>query len=199
MQDLVADYGAPYLHCATVEAMVERVRDDRWRLRNVFQVCPSDVNYGPRFLSDLERTRLWTPSTRRVLVIQPRWSRMDIGFQTLERFAPRGGWSIDLLDDLPLRNIDWAQVMDKAHRRPAAAIFLAYYFPEENIAFLREFLSNPARAFVYTLYGPSVPRRAAASAGSAGSSMTSPPPSASSCTRRSCRRFRRPGSPAIAR
>jgi branched-chain amino acid transport system substrate-binding protein len=160
VQDLVADYGAPYLHCATMEAMVNRVREDQHRLRNVFQVCPSDVHYGPRFirfLSELERARRWAPSTRRLVVIQPRWSRMDIGFQNLERHASRGGWTIDLFDDLPLRNIDWASVMDKVHRRAPAAIFLAYYFPEENIAFLREFLNNPARALVYTLYGPSVP------------------------------------------
>ncbi|MCB8882716.1 ABC transporter substrate-binding protein [Acidisoma cellulosilytica] len=160
VQDLVADYGAPYLHCATMEAMVDRVREDRWRLRNVFQLCPSDIHYGPRFirfLSELERTRQWTPSTRRVLVIQPRWSRMDIGFRSLERYAARGGWKIDLLDDLPLRDIDWAKVMQQVHAQSPAAIFLAYYFPEENIAFLREFLSNPARALVYTLYGPSIP------------------------------------------
>ena len=160
VQDMVAEYGAPYLHCATMEAMVARVREDRHRLRNVFQLCPSDIHYGPRFirfLSELERSRRWTPSTRRVLVIQPRWSRMDIGFQTLERFASRGGWSIDLMGDLPFRNIDWAKVMDEIHRQAPAAIFLAYYFPEENIAFLQEFLKNPARALVYTLYGPSVP------------------------------------------
>jgi branched-chain amino acid transport system substrate-binding protein len=160
IQDLVADYGAPYLHCATMEAMVNRVREDRWRLRNVFQVCPSDIHYGPRFirfLTKLERSRQWAPSTRHVLVIQPRWSRMDIGFQNLERFATLGGWKVDLLDDLPLRNINWAGVMDKVHRHGPAAIFLAYYFPEENIAFLREFLNNPAQALVYTLYGPSVP------------------------------------------
>ena len=160
VQDLVADYGAPYLHCATMEAMVNRVREDRWRLRNVFQLCPSDIHYGPRFirfLSELERTRQWTPSTRRVIVIQPRWSRMDIGFRSLERDAARGGWKIDLLDDLPLRDIDWRRVMQQVHAQSPAAIFLAYYFPEENIAFLREFLSNPARALVYTLYGPSIP------------------------------------------
>jgi branched-chain amino acid transport system substrate-binding protein len=160
VQDLVAAYGAPYLHCATMEAMVDRVREDRWRLRNVFQLCPSDIHYGPRFiwfLSELERSRRWTPSTRRVLVIQPRWSRMDIGFCNLERYAARGGWKIDLLDDLPLRDIDWAKVMDQVRRDAPAAIFLAYYFPEENIAFLREFLNNPTASLVYTLYGPSVP------------------------------------------
>ncbi|MDQ0393295.1 ABC transporter substrate-binding protein [Labrys monachus] len=160
VQDLVADYGAPYLHCATMEAMVDRVRLDRWRLRNVFQICPSDIHYGPRFIqfiTELEKTRAWTPATRRVLVIQPRWSRMNIGFQNLERLAARTGWKIDLLDDLPLRNIDWGTVMDKVHSLAPAAIFLAYYFPEENIAFLRQFLDNPANALVYTLYGPSIP------------------------------------------
>jgi branched-chain amino acid transport system substrate-binding protein len=160
VQDLVADYGAPYLHCATMEAMVDRVRHDQWRLRNVFQLCPSDIHYGPRFigfLKELELSRKWTPSTRRVMVIQPRWSRMDIGFLSLERIAAKAGWKIDLIDDLPLRNIDWGAVMDKVHRATPAAIFLAYYFPEENIAFLRQFLANPANCLVYTLYGPSIP------------------------------------------
>ena len=160
VQDLLADYGAPYLHCATMEAMVDRVRQDRHRLGNVFQLCPSDIHYGPRFiqfLTELEGSRLWTPGSRHVTLIQPRWSRMNIGFKTLERFAARAGWKIDVIDDLPMRNIDWAAVMGKIHRTAPAAVFLAYYFPEENIAFLREFLTNPANALVYTLYGPSVP------------------------------------------
>ncbi|WP_238858176.1 ABC transporter substrate-binding protein [Faunimonas pinastri] len=160
VQDLLADYGAPYLHCATMEAMVDRVRQDRHRLRNVFQLCPSDIHYGPRFiqfLTELERSRQWQPSSRRVTVIQPRWSRMNIGFRDLERFASRTGWKLDLIDDLPLRSIDWTAVMDKIHGSGSAAVFLAYYFPEENIAFLQEFLRNPANALVYTLYGPSIP------------------------------------------
>lgn len=160
VQDVVADYGAPYLHCATMEAMVDRVRQDRHRLRNVFQLCPSDINYGPRFiqfLSELEKSRKWIPHSRRVVVIQPRWSRMDIGFMTLERMARKAGFKIDLLEDLPFRNIDWSGVMDKLHRSDPAAIFLAYYFPEENISFLQHFLSRPANALVYTLYGPSIP------------------------------------------
>lgn len=160
VQDLLADYGAPYLHCATMEAMVDRVRQDRFRLRNVFQLCPSDIHYGPRFiqfLTELECSRQWMPQSRRVTVIQPRWSRMNIGFRNLERFSARSGWKIDLIDDLPLRNIDWSAVMDKVHRSAPAAVFLAYYFPEESIAFLRQFLINPANALVYMLYAPSVP------------------------------------------
>lgn len=160
VQDMVADYGAPYLHCATMEAMVDRVRQDRWRLRNVFQLCPSDINYGPRFiqfLSTLEKSRKWTPHSRRVVVIQPRWSRMDIGFINLERLALKAGFKIDLMEDLPIRGIDWSEVMDKLHKSDPAAVFLAYYFPEENISFLQHFLANPPNALVYTLYGPSIP------------------------------------------
>jgi branched-chain amino acid transport system substrate-binding protein len=160
IQDMLADYGAPYLHCATMEAMVDRVRQDQHRLRNVFQLCPSDINYGPRFiqfLSDLEKSRTWTPHSRRIVVIQPRWSRMDIGFLTLERMARKAGFKIDLMEDLPLRNIDWNGVIDKLHQSDPAAIFLAYYFPEENISFLQHFLARPANALVYTLYGPSIP------------------------------------------
>jgi|UPI00056D051F branched-chain amino acid transport system substrate-binding protein len=160
IQDMLAEYGAPYLHCATMEAMVDRVRQDQWRLRNVFQLCPSDIHYGPRFiqfLTELEKSKKWTPHSRRVVIIQPRWSRMDIGFLNLERMAARAGWKIDLFEDLPFRGIDWSSVMDKIHASDPAAVFLAYYFPEENISFLQQFLKNPAQALVYTLYGPSVP------------------------------------------
>lgn len=158
--DIVADYGCLYLNNATLESMVERVRQDRHRFRNIFQVGPSDIHYGPgfvRFLTELEASRRWAPRNRRLAVIQPNWPGMDIGFAVLERLAARSGWSVDLLDDLPMVGIDWRQVTRWINRLKPAAILLAYYFPEESIGFQRAFAADPVDALVYTLYGPSVP------------------------------------------
>ncbi|MCB1488366.1 MAG: ABC transporter substrate-binding protein [Bauldia sp.] len=158
--DIAADYGCLYLNNATLESMVERVRQDRTRFRNVFQIGPSDIYYGPgfvRFLNELESQGHWRPASRRLAVIQPAWPEMDIGFRGLERIASRHGWTIDLLDDLPLVHINWSRVVEWIHNVRPAAILLAYYFPEETIAFLRSFAADPANALVYTLYGPSVP------------------------------------------
>ncbi|WP_161601026.1 ABC transporter substrate-binding protein [Pseudooceanicola batsensis] len=160
IQEMMADYGAPYLHCATMEAMVDRVRQDPDRLSNIFQICPSDISYGPRFiqfLDQLSQSGQWNPHSNRVVVIQPRWSQMDVGLRRVEQMADRRGLKLEIIDDLPAQGIDWSQVMRRVHAADPCAVFLAYYFPEENIAFLRNYLADPGRALVYTLYGPSVP------------------------------------------
>lgn len=160
VQDLMADYGAPYLHCATMEAMVERVRNEPDRLSNIFQICPSDVSYGPRFiqfLDHLAENGEWRTRNNRITIIQPRWLQMDIGLQRVEQMAQRRGLQIDLISDLPPRNIDWAGVIRRVNSHDPCAVLLAYYFPEENIAFLRQYLADPGNALIYTLYGPSVP------------------------------------------
>lgn len=160
VQDLMADYGAPYLHCATMEALVERVRNEPDRLSNIFQICPSDVSYGPRFiqfLDQLEESGQWRTGNRRITIIQPRWLQMDIGMRRVEQMAQRRGLQIDHINDLPARDIDWPAVIRRVNRHDPCAVLLAYYFPEENVAFLRNYLADPGHALIYTLYGPSVP------------------------------------------
>jgi branched-chain amino acid transport system substrate-binding protein len=160
VQDLMADYGAPYLHCVTMEAMVDRVRQDPQRLRNVFQTGPTDIHYGPEclnFLTGLRDRGRWQPRNKRITVIQPHWSMMNIGSDRMEELADRHGWTLDYISELPLTGIGWHDVLRQAHRIDPAAILLAYYFPEENIAFQRAFAADPLDSLVYTLYGPSVP------------------------------------------
>jgi branched-chain amino acid transport system substrate-binding protein len=157
---MVADYRAPYLHAATMDSVVERVRQDPVRLGNIFQVCASDIFYGPafgRFVLQLEASGCWKPRSRKVVVIQPRWPGMNVGFEGLERVLARRGWKIDVIDGLPLRNIHWPSVVSRIHEFDPSIVFLAYYFSDESAAFQRAFLSDPLDSLVYTLYGPSIP------------------------------------------
>jgi len=160
VQDMLADYGCPYLHATTMESVVERVRRDPVRLGNIFQVCPSDIHYGPgmaRFLIDTAERAPDRFHNRRVVVLQPNWPGMDVGIAAMERLLGEARWTMDLVDDLPLKNIDWQGVVRRLHEADPAVIMLAYYFPEESIAFQRAFLADPLHAFVYMLYAPSIP------------------------------------------
>lgn len=160
VQVLLANYRAPYLHATTMECAVDQVRQEPTRFGHIFQVCPSDIHYGPgmaRFLIGLEERGQWRPHARRLAVLQPEWPGMDVGIRSLERLLGRHGWRIEVVGGLPLRNIDWASVMVRLEAIDPAVIFLAYYFIDESVAFQKVFRANPIPALIYTLYGPSVP------------------------------------------
>lgn len=160
IQEMLANYRAPYLHATTMECAVDHVRQEPTRFGHVFQVCPSDIHYGPgmaRFLIDLEARGRWRPHSRRLTVLQPQWPGMDVGIRALERLLGPHKWQIDIVEGLPLKNIDWAGVMSRIQSFDPSVILLAYYFIDESVAFQRAFRRNPAPALVYTLYGPSVP------------------------------------------
>lgn len=62
VHNMIGAYGAPYLHSATMESVVNNVRHSPTRLGNIFQVCASDVKYGPglaRFILSLEDSGTW--------------------------------------------------------------------------------------------------------------------------------------------
>jgi len=69
--DLAARYGAPYLHAMTSQSQAETVRENHSAFKNVFQVCPTEVHYGPGFIRflDQERARGWQPPSRRIAFV----------------------------------------------------------------------------------------------------------------------------------
>ncbi|MFN8186005.1 MAG: ABC transporter substrate-binding protein [Gaiellales bacterium] len=159
--EVVADYGCPYLNAATLETVVERVRDDRSRFSRVFQVGPTDIHYAPgfvRFLATLEESGRWTPRSRRLAVLQVTWPGMDIGLGTLEEAAASAGWEVAAVQYVSEGTTDWEAVNRGLQQDDPAAILLGDYWPEDAAAFQRAFLADPSDALVYVLYAPSVPR-----------------------------------------
>jgi branched-chain amino acid transport system substrate-binding protein len=74
LSDLLSDYGAPLLHSLTMECAVEPVRQEPLRLGNLFQVNASDITYGvglARFLKQIIAEKLWAPSNRKIVIVQP--------------------------------------------------------------------------------------------------------------------------------
>lgn len=160
VQRLVGDFGGPYLHAATMDYAVKCVRNDFSRLGNIFQVCASDINYGPgliRFLNGLEAHKQWEPDNRRIAVVQPPWPGLDIGLQNTNWGRGQREWSIELITDVPPSSESWDPVVDRLHRINPSVVVLASYFVEDGIAFQKAFMRRPIRSLVYKLYSPSAP------------------------------------------
>jgi branched-chain amino acid transport system substrate-binding protein len=158
--DILGEYGAPLLHAATMRCAVDRVKDSRTRLGNIFQTCASDVNYGlglSRFVTQMLAQGAWRPQRGRLAVVQPPWPGLDIGLQTIDEGLGAQGWQIEMImqSDGPA---GWHETLRKLHSLQPSIIVLASYFVEDAIAFQRAFLSDPLPALVYAIYSPSVPK-----------------------------------------
>lgn len=157
--DVVADYGSPYLHAATLQAMAARVADNS-RYRRIFQVCPSDVHYGPGFVRMLthvrERYGSWTPS-REVVVLQSAWPMADVGMESMARIADQTGWVVGDTLSLGEEPQQWAALAARVQAQAPAAVLISDYLLPATVGFIDEFLRAPTPTLVYALYSPSIP------------------------------------------
>lgn len=156
--EVVADWGIPYLHAATMRSMEERVLGDPVRYGRIFQVCPSDANYTPRFVEVMSRLRdrgQWLPSSRRLVVVQNAFGLTDLGLARGASIAERDGWQLELIGFGSGES--WAKVADRIRRSEPAAVMLGHYFLGGTVDFLRSFLAAPSDTLIYALYAPSLP------------------------------------------
>ncbi len=155
---MVGDYGAPYLHAATLEDVVNEVRNCPTELGNIFQTCASDVKYGPgmaRFITKLSVASAWQPIKKHITVLIPPWANLDIGLTETERILDRHGFSIDILSSIAIEKKDWVGVCQELQRSSPGVVMLASYLAEDGIAFQEAFSDNPFPALIYMLYNPS--------------------------------------------
>lgn len=161
VHDLIGEARVPYLHAATMRRAVERVRDSRTRLGNIFQTCASDVNYGlglVRFIQQMRSGKNWCGDRKRLSVVLPFWPGLDIGLDFVDDALSRLGWQIDIVEVRSESPDCWKQTVDALHRNNPSIIVLASFFVEDAIGFQRAFLESPIRALIYDIYSPSVPQ-----------------------------------------
>lgn len=161
IHDAVGDTGIPCLHAATMNDAVERVKTGGSRFHNIFQTCASDVNYGVglvRVIDQLQAKRHWCAQKKRLAIVTPEWTRLDVGIGQLELSLSRLGWKTEIVrieSDTPG---DWERTVRMLHQADPSLIMLSSYYVEDAITFQRAFLANPLRAMIYDIYGPSVPQ-----------------------------------------
>ncbi|HXF74238.1 MAG TPA: ABC transporter substrate-binding protein [Actinomycetota bacterium] len=158
--ELAADYGAPYLHATTCQLQLDQVRKDPRRYGFVFQVCPTEVHYGPgfvRFLDRLVGAGTWRPHGRDLMVVETPVVGGQIAIEPTFAAAERLGWRISSVVRVPELGADWPSVVDAIHREDPAAILIADFVVGELASFQRAFAERPTEALVYALYTPSIP------------------------------------------
>jgi branched-chain amino acid transport system substrate-binding protein len=163
--DIAADSGIPYLHAATMQAMERRVLSDPMRYSRVFQVCPSDIHYAPRYVEEMTSLRdqgVWSPSSDRLAVVMSPWSLgmpagpSDLGVAEAAQLADANGWSLEIVQPMEHSIGTWAALAERIVRTEPAAVMLGHYLVDGTVAFLDAFLGDPSDTLVYSIYAPSV-------------------------------------------
>ncbi|MDL5159782.1 ABC transporter substrate-binding protein [Actinomycetospora termitidis] len=156
--DLAAAAGVPYLHAATSGLMEQRAAEDPGRFSRVFQVCPSDVHYGPHFVdvvSGLRDRGTWRPGSRRLLAVrQPAWDLVDLGLSAAADHAERRGWALTV--EAP-RAGGWREAGARAAGDDPAAVMIGSYLVDDHVAFVEGFRDAGGAGLLYGIYAPSVP------------------------------------------
>ena len=154
------DHGCPIVTAMTSEDQARWVSGDPAVFGRVFQVGPTEVNYGTgiiAFLEDLRASRVWDADRREILPIE---TPVDAGqpFGPLAReHAERTGWTIADPEVVPLHDVDWEPVLDRIAASEPGVVMLTHFIPGEAAAFQRAFVGSRARPLVYMVYAPSLP------------------------------------------
>jgi branched-chain amino acid transport system substrate-binding protein len=155
----VADQGCPILTAMTSAAQARWVRQDPTGLGGVFQVGPTEANYGTGTIAFLERLRAaaWQPARRRIAPVE---TPVDAGqpFGAAARaLAERAGWTVESPLVVPLHDVDWRLVIARLAADEPGVVVLTHFVPGEAAAFQRAFVRSGLQALVYMVYAPSLP------------------------------------------
>lgn len=156
----IADYGRPFLHTATFDADVVKTHNNPKRYLAVFQMCASEVHYGPgmlRFTNHLEKSGLWQPQHRVVVSLEQTSESMHLATEEFALAANAQGWTVAHTVSTPAGETDWAEVITQVSRLSPDVLFVSNYLDTEMAAFQEALLANPIPALVYGVYAPSIP------------------------------------------
>ncbi len=156
----VGAYGCPVLSSMTFEELTDWVQADHDHLSQVFQVGPTEINYGSgavRFVEAITSSGAWTPPNRRIMFVETGMLGGQITDAATVEAVERAGWEIDSLLQVPTQDADVQRIVDQVHAAEPAVLVLALFVPAELAAFQRAFHAAPTDALVYGIYAPSVP------------------------------------------
>ena len=160
--DASAGYKCPYLEGNAQRAATSAVKADPEKYSHVFQVAPSEVNYGwtyPLWLEHEEKRGVWKPKNRKVHIIQEQVGYCQtISKATQEAIKKHGKFEVARVTDIQYPVQDWAPVIREMKEVDAGAIMVDHWVAAEYAAFCKQFIADPVPgSLVYLQYGPSQP------------------------------------------
>lgn len=158
--DLVADHQLPFLHTATWEDQVRQVQENPGRYGMVFQTCPSETHYGHgllRLLVDLEDHGTWQPRDRTILAVEVDTNGAHTTNEEFLAEASRMSWNVTDVVHVPLRDVDWSEVLDRIEKTRPDVIMVNHFVPDVLVSLQRIIAKARVQALTYYVYGASMP------------------------------------------
>ncbi|WP_411721031.1 ABC transporter substrate-binding protein [Mycetocola sp.] len=159
--DLVADYGRPFLHTATLESQVELVRAQPTRYSAVFQTCPSEKYYRLGFLrliNELANSGKWRPLTRRVVAIEVDVASSQIANDDLRVALTDDGWDVADVVRVPLKQANWTDIVADIARHEPDVVLVTHFLADEIVALQAQIHRSKLKTLVYYVYAASIPQ-----------------------------------------
>jgi branched-chain amino acid transport system substrate-binding protein len=156
----MAQSGIPCFHNNTFTGNAEWVAKDLAHRGNIFQICPTELPYGPGFatmLKNLEDSKSWTPTKKSAAIVtslDPYSVSIANQFQAAIK---KQGWAVSLFEKVNAPLSEWGPVLAKIRQNPPGVIFHADYIVGDLASFTKQFRSAPTQSLLYEQYGPSVP------------------------------------------
>jgi branched-chain amino acid transport system substrate-binding protein len=163
--DILANYGAPFLNASTSVAQVTQLKSDPEKYGNIFQADPIEGLYGsgfPPFLEALASQKLFDPPQKTIYIIEG-----DIVYgQTISKYcqdaAPELGWEIVGVDPVDTAGgtqpvTEWTPFLSAVKDSGAAVTFNTHWNPADHAALMKQWVADPPDSFLYLQYGASVP------------------------------------------
>ena len=154
------EHGCPILTTMTSAEQASWVREDPASFGRVFQVCPTEHNYATGaldFLLHLRETGAWEPSSRLLLPVETAVDGGQPFDEHARDLATSAGYDVGDALVVPVRDVDWAPVIDAIREDEPAAVMITHFAPQQAAAFQRAFVASGARTLVYMVYSPSTP------------------------------------------
>jgi len=156
----IVEAGIPAFHNNTLMANAEWVAEDLEARGSIFQICPTEIPYGPTFaslLTTLEDTKQWTPSKETAAIITSLDAySLNIAKQFKAAIEEKG-WTVPIYEEVNAPLSEWGPILAKIREDPPGVVFHADYIVGDLASFTKQFRADPTPSLLYEQYGPSVP------------------------------------------
>ena len=157
--DTIADAGIVYTHTNTSQVHNQRIRSEPDRFFGCFQTDPSEYWYGEgllKFLADLEGSGRWTPSNRKIAIVNGAQNYSIVIGNSVRDNAAKYGFEISLEETVQIPISEWGPTLAKIRSDPPGVVCITHYAPADLANFQIQFVPNPTPSLVYMQYGPSL-------------------------------------------
>jgi branched-chain amino acid transport system substrate-binding protein len=159
LQNVVAGASIVYLHADTARAHTDMVSKEPEKYWGSFMYCPSELFYGYAYLDFIKHLedsgQLKLPNRKIALITGPLTYSINIA-KAIESKAKDYGLEVSLYETVQSPISEWGPTLAKLRANPPGLIAVTHFLPQDQAAFMIQFMTNPTNSLIYMQYGASL-------------------------------------------